>query len=103
MALTLNTFAHVVIIGIFVGIFAWNLLNYREGLTDEDTTDEDTIVEDTTGEDTTGEDTTDKPKRKLTKKEEIAEKKKAAKERKKAAKDRKYAEKAEAEMVDRLK
>lgn len=32
MAVSLNTFAHLAIIFVFVGIFSWNLLDYREGL-----------------------------------------------------------------------
>jgi hypothetical protein len=32
MAVSLNTFAHLAIICVFVGIFSWNLLDYREGL-----------------------------------------------------------------------
>jgi hypothetical protein len=32
MAISLNTFGHLAIIFVFVGIFSWNLLDYREGL-----------------------------------------------------------------------
>lgn len=91
MAVSLNTFTHLAIICVFVGIFSWNLIDYREGLTDEgDDEDEDE------GDDDEAE---VKPKKKLSKKE-LARKKKA--DIKKVAKERKDAQKAQADLEDRL-
>lgn len=93
MAVSLNTFTHLAIICVFVGIFSWNLIDYREGLTDEgDDEDEDADE----GDDDEAE---VKPKKKLSKKE-LARKKKA--DIKKVAKERKDAQKAQADLEDRL-
>lgn len=79
MTVSLNTFAHVSIICVFIGIFSWNLLDYREGLTDDGDDEDD-------GEDAGEDDGEDagkdagKPKKKLSKKQKAAAKKKAAKD-----------------------
>ena len=73
MTVSLNTFAHIAIICVFVGIFSWNLLNYQEGLEGEDDDDEDEDDDDEDDEDA------GKDKKKLSKKEKIAKRKREAK------------------------
>jgi hypothetical protein len=84
MAVSLNTFAHLAIIFVFVGIFSWNLLDYREGLDGDKNEDK------------------PPPEKKLSEeeKEELARKDEA--ETKKFEKMREDAKKYVADLEDRL-
>lgn len=80
MATSLNTFAHLAIIFVFVGIFSWNLLDYREGL----------------------EESKPPPEKELSEKEKEEEAQKLAAADKKAEKALEDSKKIVAAMEDRL-
>ncbi len=94
MAVSLNTFAHLAIIFLFIGIFSWNLLDYREGL-NEDENEEDENEEDENEDEAN-------PKKKLSEeeKEELARKNES--EAQKFKKMRQDAKKYVADLEDRL-